>query len=922
MLIDTAHPEETRVVVVKGNRIEDFDFESAAKKQLKGNIYLAKVTRVEPSLQAAFVEYGGNRHGFLAFNEIHPDYYQIPVEDRQRLLEAEMAAQAAAADEEEAEAEAAAERGESPAVDAAAEDDEEEEEAIVETVHTSEEVHSVGGAGEPDETHRDAPAETPPSSMPEAAAPAPSVSMEPEPAAWNAEASDALSAPSVPGDAAPTPAEADAEPEERPRHDRRRRRGRRRRDGEEGDDNRARQRVMRPYKIQEVIKRRQILLVQVVKEERGNKGAALTTYMSLAGRYCVLMPNTARGGGISRKIVNQAARKKLKEAIGEFEVPQGMGVIIRTAGMNRTKQELRRDYEYLLRLWDGIRELTLQSTAPALIYEEADLIKRSIRDLYSKEIDEVLVEGDQGYKTAHEFMRMLLPSQAERVQPYTGRLPLFHAYKVEQQLDTVHSPTVQLRSGGYIVINQTEALVAIDVNSGRSTREHNVEETALRTNLEAADEVARQLRLRDLAGLVVIDFIDMERSGNDRAVERRLKEALKVDRARIQMGRISPFGLLELSRQRLRPSLFESSMTLCPHCSGLGHIRSTESSALHVLRAVEEEGLKDRAAELTVHVPTDVALYLLNNKREAIHDIERDYSMRVLVSADEGLVPPNFRIDRVKARDPRPEGERPVEPMEAPPPSRHQPIRSESAVLAGGDDAPEDEDEPEEAAEAGETVEAQDEVRGERGDGDGRRRRRRRRRRRGGDDRPQRAAEGEAPSGDDGFDIPEPGAAPAAEAQEARESHEGNGHEATSAGPPTGDGEDFRRRRGRRGRRRGRHDGNGHDRPAPFQAQVWVEIPIGADAPAEPEDSRPALTWSERPVVVASEPTLAPEAVPEPVAELARPIAAPPQPAPEPVAVAAPAAEPEPAPPVPPPYEVLTVDTPPAEQRRRGWWKR
>jgi ribonuclease E len=921
MLIDAAHPEETRVVVVKGNRIEEFDFESAAKKQLKGNIYLAKVTRVEPSLQAAFVEYGGNRHGFLAFNEIHPDYYQIPVEDRQRLLEAEMAAQAAAADEEEAEAEARAERHGQRGDDATTveddEDDEDEaEEAIVETVDTSEEVHSIGG-GEPDEQAREAGGATP-RSIAEAATPAPSVSTEPEPAPWSAEsAASAVPAP-VPADGEEQPAveaRETTETEDRPRRgDRRgqRQRGRRRRDGENGDDNRARQRVVRPYKIQEVIKRRQILLVQVVKEERGNKGAALTTYLSLAGRYCVLMPNTARGGGISRKIVNQAARKKLKEAIGEFDVAAGMGVIIRTAGMNRTKQELRRDYEYLLRLWDGIREFTLQSTAPALIYEEADLIKRSIRDLYSKDIDEVLVEGDQGYKTAHDFMSMLLPSQADRVQPYTSRLPLFHAHKVEQQLDTVHSPTVQLRSGGYIVINQTEALVAIDVNSGRSTREHNIEETALRTNLEAAEEVARQLRLRDLAGLVVIDFIDMERSGNDRAVERRLKDALKADRARIQMGRISPFGLLELSRQRLRPSLFESSMTLCPHCTGVGFIRSTESAALHVLRAVEEEGLKDRAAEVTVHVPTDVALYLLNNKRQAIHDIENDYAMRVLITADEALVPPNFRLDRMKTREPRPEGEREVEHAELPLPSR-QPIRSESAVMARYDE-PDEEDEPEEA----ETAEAAEAPRGEvseageaRGD-DGRRRRRRRRRRRGDDERAPQAAEGsEAPARNDDFDIPEPGAAPAAGEQ--RPEGESNGAQHAEDG-------ERRHRRGRRGRRRGRHDGNGHDQPSPFaQPQAWVEIPIGVAASAEPP--APVMAWSERPLVVPSEQPVAaapPPPMPEP-APVAAPTGAAPQSVPEPAAAPEPAPEPPPA--APPAYEVLSVDAPP-EQRRRGWWKR
>ncbi len=561
MLIDATHAEETRVVTIRGNRLEEFDFETSTKKQLKGNIYLAKVTRVEPSLQAAFVEYGGNRHGFLAFNEIHPDYYQIPVADREMLLKQY-------AEEERAAAEA-----------------------------------------------------------------------------FDAEADDAVgSSASTQADATPENGDAAvAEPVESV-------------GGDEIDDvSPRRQALPRSYKIQEVIKRRQILLVQVTKEERGNKGAALTTYLSLAGRYCVLMPNTARGGGISRKIVNSADRKHLKEIATSLNVPEGMGVIIRTAGMKRSKAEIKRDYEYLLRLWDTIREKTLQSTAPALIYEEADLIKRSIRDLYSKDVEEVLVEGDDGYRAAKEFMRMLMPSHAKRVKRYKERIPLFHRFQVDQQFDSMYSPDVTLKSGGYIVINPTEALVSIDVNSGRSTRERNIEETAYKTNLEAAEELARQLRLRDLAGLIVIDFIDMDNNQNNRNVERRLKECLKSDRARIQVGRISAFGLLEMSRQRLRPSLLEASTEICPHCRGMGVIRSTESTVLHVLRAIEDEGIRERSAKITLFVPTKVALYILNQKREALHEIEQRYGFQVMVGADDSLIPPDYRIDRVTGKTSAPQ---------------------------------------------------------------------------------------------------------------------------------------------------------------------------------------------------------------------------------------------------------------------------
>lgn len=576
MLVDATHAEETRIVVVDGKRLVDFDFETATKRQLKGNIYLAKVTRVEPSLQAAFVDYGGNRHGFLSFNEIHPDYYQIPVADREALLQDEAEQAARQAELEDRVDDNGAEVLEVEGAEGEAPDD----------------LPISGADGE-----------------------------------FDATSEIALDADDQDGD--------DDDREE---------------SQESGaidamdEVPRPRGRSRRSYKIQEVIKRRQILLIQVVKEERGNKGAALTTYLSLAGRYCVLMPNTARGGGISRKIASQTHRRKLKSIVSDLEVPGGMGVIVRTAGQNRTKAEIRRDFEYLLRLWDSVRDLTLDSSAPTVVYEEADLIKRAIRDMYAKDIDEILVDGEEGYRVAKDFMRMLMPSHAKKVQPYRDRIPLLHRYQVEQQLDSMHSNVVQLKSGGYLVFAQTEALVAVDVNSGRSTKERNIEETALKTNLEAADEVGRQLRLRDLAGLVVIDFIDMDENRNNRAVERRIKEALKDDRARIQVGRISSFGLMELSRQRLRPSLFEASTKICEICSGTGFVRTTESTSLHVLRTIEEEGIRGRAARLTVHAPANVALYLLNQKRDHLTEIQQRYGMQVYILGDEALVAPDCRV--------------------------------------------------------------------------------------------------------------------------------------------------------------------------------------------------------------------------------------------------------------------------------------
>ena len=628
MLIDATHAEETRVVVVDGNKVEEFDFESENKRQLAGNIYLAKVTRVEPSLQAAFVDYGGNRHGFLAFSEIHPDYYQIPVADREALMEEERAyAEAQRAREEESEkprrsrssakAEAAADG------DAKASRDVEEssdEIAGMETIDLDESGEDEGSS--PMMTVRETPVADPD-----------------EIAGESDEASD-------------------DEDEDAPRSRSRSRRAKAEEkdsdiesiaDDDDHEDIRP-PRKPRPkrYKIQEVIKVRQILLVQVVKEERGNKGAALTTYLSLAGRYCVLMPNTARGGGISRKITNAVDRKKLKEIAAEIDVPSGAGLIVRTAGAKRTKTEIKRDYEYLQRLWEQIRELTLQSIAPAKIYEEGDLIKRSIRDLYSREIDEVLVEGANGYRNAKDFMKMIMPSHAKNVKHYAEPLPLFARYQVETYLAGMFNPVVQLKSGGYIVIGVTEALVAIDVNSGRATKEGSIEETATKTNLEAAEEVARQLRLRDLAGLIVIDFIDMDERKNNAAVEKKLKDKLKTDRARIQVGRISGFGLLEMSRQRLRPGMIEATTQPCSHCHGTGLIRSDDNMALSVLRQIEEEGTRRRSREVLVKVPVGIANYLMNQKREHVAQIEGRYGMAVRIEGVPSLVSPDFEMEKFK----------------------------------------------------------------------------------------------------------------------------------------------------------------------------------------------------------------------------------------------------------------------------------
>ncbi|WP_347709384.1 ribonuclease E/G [Acetobacter sp. AN02] len=627
MLIDATHAEETRVVVTDGNRLDDYDVESSSKKQLKGNIYLAKVIRIEPSLQAAFVEYGGNRHGFLAFSEIHPDYFQIPVADREKLL---------ALQEEEL---------------AAASADNDGEDIVAES---EEDVQDTDSA---------------------------------ETASAEAE----MPAPDYVGGETDT--------------------------GDEALIQKKMARFLRSYKIQEVIRRRQVLLIQVVKEERGNKGAALTTYVSLAGRYCVLMPNALRGGGVSRKITSASDRRRLKDIIAELQLPRGMAMIVRTAGAQRPRPEVMRDCEYLLHLWDDIRELTMKSMAPALIYEEASLIKRAIRDVYTRDIEEIVVDGETAWKAARDFMRMLMPQNVQKVHMWRKEhQPLFAHYQVEGQLDAMLSPTVQLRSGGYLVINQTEALVSIDVNSGRSTRERNIEETAVKTNLEAADEVARQLRLRDLAGLIVIDFIDMESRRHNGQVERRLKEALRHDRARIQVGGISHFGLLEMSRQRLRPSVAESAFITCPHCQGTGIIRGIESSALHVLRAVEEEGARRRSAEIIVHVAGEIALYILNHKRSWLAELESRHDMTVQFAADSSLPIPTIRVERVRAqtqaRQNAPEQE-----------IRDIPIRHTSPAddMPAGDPA-------EESEETAAPLSAEEENGGEE---TGRRRRRRRRRRNG-----------------------------------------------------------------------------------------------------------------------------------------------------------------------------------------------
>ena len=843
MLIDATHPEETRVVVLRNGRVEEFDYESAARKLLRGNIYLAKVTRVEPSLQAAFVDYGGNRHGFLAFNEIHPDYYQIPMADRQALIEEEALAEA----EEEAAADARAERlarrrrsggkgrsaagsdGDIPHADddasgeADGDDADDGEGARVEMIDEVGDVDDLDA--DDDEPHDDGDEDDDgePQTIAEAAQ---------RDEVLTEEVSDAR--PSQEADAGdPDAAEgqaAGAISDEAPAVDVTADGGAADDAGVDDNDNgnggdsdeaggvqevasaaveaeavesvgsedaleelpaRPRRRP-RSYKIQEVIKRRQVILVQVVKEERGNKGAALTTYLSLAGRYTVLMPNTARGGGISRKITNPQDRKRLKAIAQELEVPEGMGLIIRTAGASRTKQEIKRDFEYLLRLWESVRDLTLESTAPSLVYEEGNLIKRSIRDLYNKDVDEIVVAGDHAHKDAKDFMRMLMPSHAKNVLAHQDAEPLFTKYGIERQLNAMFSPYVTLKSGGYLVINQTEALVAIDVNSGKATREFSIEETALNTNLEASDEIARQLKLRDLAGLIVIDFIDMEEKRNNRAVERRLKDALRFDRARIQLGRISHFGLMEMSRQRLRSGVLEGSTSQCPHCQGTGIIRSTESVALAVLRGLEDALMAGARTSLVATTTSAVALYILNNKRHFINEMETRHGIFVTVQASDKLQGANFVIEKGQSA----------------PVATRRPDRAAVNMDWGFEGEAFEAD-----ADAGDGDAEQPRAAREESGREGGRRRRRRRGRRDGGRSEARGGRDDADlgyddHGDDHGNGEDSGSVEVVDDGYA-EDDAPPAREARSEGSEEGSGNGRRRRRGRRGGRRGRDRARG-----------------------------------------------------------------------------------------------------------------
>ncbi len=736
MLIDARHPEETRVAVATGNRIEEFDFESAEHKQLKGNIYLAKVTRVEPSLQAAFIEYGGNRHGFLAFSEIHPDYYQIPKSDRDALLR------------EEAEHAAEEERLRSEAEDMALDPHHEDD----------------GTDDRPDE----------PMELDE-----------------NGNEMDAVGT-----ESSRSPVDESAADELR----------------------KKRQALRRRYKIQDVIQRRQVLLVQVVKEERGNKGAALTTYLSLAGRYCVLMPNTSHGGGISRKISNGSDRKRLKSIMSDLNLPSTMGLIVRTAGLERTKVEIKRDFDYLARLWDEIREKTLGSSAPALIYRDSDLVKRAIRDLYNKEIDEVIVEGEDGYKAARGFMKLLMPSHVKRVTHYVDPTPVFQRYGIEDQLNAMYQPVVQLKSGGYLVINPTEALVSIDINSGRSTREHNIEQTAFATNIEAAHEIARQLRLRDMAGLVVIDFIDMEQNSHNRKVEKAMKDALRNDRARIQVGRISSFGLMEMSRQRLRTGVLEASTKECPHCEGTGLMRTASSSGLSALRIIEDEAARGRGEKITLRAGREAAVYLLNKKRAELAEIEERYGVTVEVVIDEVLEGARMAVES--------SGPKPVSA-----PRAAAPIIEDDDDFDGHMDDDVDGDDEEETE--GRAERGGRDSRSDRDEGDGRKRRRRRRGGRGRNRRPQdEQAEGaDRSTGDSDGEVDADGAGESQASPERQPDADGE-----SEGP--------RRRRGRRGGR-GRR-GRGGDAPsdiatdeAPMVEALTADAQTLADAPTGDADEKP-----------------------------------------------------------------------------------
>lgn len=969
MLIDASHPEETRVVVVRGNRIEEFDFESQDKKQLKGNIYLARVTRVEPSLQAAFVEYGGNRHGFLAFSEIHPDYYQIPVADRQALLRAE-AQEAEDEDDEEAEngeEQQARDRGgrrnrrrggknrdrgehkHDAEVAASPENGENPAKAIATEETAAEVAASEDVGGEIAEVQAD-----------NAETTSEAVDAAPETAEESADDDDGKPSEGGPTSIAAS-VEADVISEAVPQADQPEQSG----EAAASDNDRGmledvssshsdehevesvgaedaleeirnrRKPVRRQYKIQEVIKRRQILLVQVVKEERGNKGAALTTYLSLAGRYSVLMPNTARGGGISRKITNAQDRKRLKEVVADLEVPQGMGVILRTAGESRTKAEIKRDYEYLMRLWENVRNLTLQSSAPALVYEEGSLIKRSVRDLYNKDIDEILVSGEDGYREAKDFMRMLMPSHAKVVQPFRDTTPIFVRNGIEAQLDRMLQPQVTLKSGGYIIINQTEALVSIDVNSGRSTKEHSIEETALHTNLEAAEEVARQLRLRDLAGLIVIDFIDMEENRNNRSVEKRLKDHLKNDRARIQVGRISHFGLMEMSRQRIRASVLESTMKPCPHCGGTGHVRSDSSVALMVVRAIEEFLLKDSRSHIIVRTPAVTALYVLNHKRANLVELEARFGLTITIEADETLGTQHYAIFRGAIAE-KPEGFVEVRSL----PAYVEPEEPEDEIVIE-----EEEEEVSVQAEQPRQPQQQGQHQQRSEDGDGRRRRKRRRRR-GGRDRDREHTEDAAAPAETGEATGD-----AADVTEEAAQDVTAGDEAVAA---TEDSAAKKRRRGKRGGKRSRREdeaseavagetvGDTEDEVAESEdAAAEPVVAAAREQPAAPAAANDDAEAAEKPkkprrsrAKKAAEEAVA-ETVSEPVAEAqVSPVAAPLEPA-----AAAPAAiEAEPAAnahptrrkpqsvdaPVVPVVSSTVSDEAKAEDKpkRAGWWQR
>ena len=965
MLIDASHPEETRVVVLRGNRVEEFDFESATKKQLRGNIYLAKVTRVEPSLQAAFIEYGGNRHGFLAFSEIHPDYYQIPVADRQALLEDEALAHAQEDEEERSPRRSSRRRrnerpkrrnGRDESVSADAEVNGEAHEAHHEGVDAVAEDH-----GQPHEVHAEP--QTHADAQPHVEDHAPHAEHAPQAEAAHEHHAEPVA--EQVDHAAPVEShshEAEERHEEpahahhEDHHDEQPTEARgeddHESDDEEDDEERDEEaeaveqlggdaleempmrapRMRRQYKIQEVIKRRQVLLVQVVKEERGNKGAALTTYLSLAGRYSVLMPNTARGGGISRKITDATDRKRLKELAQDLEVPEGMGVILRTAGASRTKQEIRRDFEYLLRMWETVRELTLKSSAPNLVYEEGSLIKRSIRDLFNKDIDDVVVAGEEGFREARDFMRLLMPTHVKNVLPWREPQAVFARFGVEAQLDAMFSNVVTLKSGGYIVINQTEALVAIDVNSGRSTREHNIEDTAVRTNLEAADEVARQLRLRDLAGLIVVDFIDMEENRNNRSVERRIKEALKNDRARIQVGRISHFGLLEMSRQRIRTGVLEGSTIVCPHCAGSGMMRSVASIALHILRVLEDALIKNAQYNLIVRARSEVALYILNQKRSHLHDIEARFGVSIMVAGDETLTGTvHHALERGELASPPPEIR------------RQDMVRIDSIIPEDiEDDVEETEGDDEETAEGaeseteGENAEAGESAR----EAEASRRRRRRRRRGGRNDReggflptdaPQPSDTGMAMMAEIAGDIPG-SLADATVSDGDSDEAEAEGFDAEGNAEEAG----RRRRRSRRGgrnRRRERGEGEG-------EAGVSEEGALISAAPVD--DFAPAAETPVAPVEIPAPPFAQPhvhvEAQAEPHVEAhveahvethgpvaQAPIETPVVAAPPQLIIAEPvvAAAPEPAPvreAPPAPLPEAPID--PNRPKRSGWWQR